>query len=203
MIQATTGADAKPLYAFPHTVIYPGKLLSTLGSFQWHVSTVGDWDECFSSWDTLPTNSATSNMNFTLSTLSYLESEVTFTPAIKEQLLQLLYVNFSFQTRPVFGAVVTVNQLQQIANMNVRDYTLGNRKCNCLCVGYTAFVFWCGSEIPLGLIHGLGLKGLWDWTQSRFSYCIIIFYFICFFCLSSGPNIYIFWVINKLKCWSN
>lgn len=78
MIQATTGADVKPLYAFPHTVIYPGKRLSTLGSFQWHVSTVGDWDECFSILDTLPTNSATSNTNFTFSAISYLESEVTF-----------------------------------------------------------------------------------------------------------------------------
>ena len=38
-----------------------------LVSLQWHFSTVGDWGGRFSSWDTLPTDSATSNTNFTLS----------------------------------------------------------------------------------------------------------------------------------------
>ncbi len=47
--------------------------------------TVGDCNGCFNSWDTLATNSATANKHFTLSTLSYLESEVTFMQAIKEQ----------------------------------------------------------------------------------------------------------------------
>lgn len=50
---------------------------------------------------------------------------------------------YSCNKNPVCAAVAA---LEQIVNMNERDYMLWNRKCHCLCAGYTAFVLMqlCG-----------------------------------------------------------